>query len=319
VVHTYILFLLVSIFLKMVQKPTEIGDVFFVIFKIWKYTFLPIYDLKDSKSNRFVYFKSKSYYIGLAIFLVLTIIYIKEINKSERLQTTVDLFEISFLFINDVLLILFTHNKSQQILSLTTKLAAVEKLLKELKDNHHSYHRRFRNFALKTLATKYILSILTCTLDCLDVPDYSFYNISYYLAWSFHFNIEIVIILILLLLQQYYQDLSKYLKIQKCQRKLRVDVERIVAIFTHLRKIFNALKRTFQLQILLMLTTNFVITVTGAFYTLYTEFKNESSVFENFLIVCCPFIIWIVLMCISNFTVMYFFGVVLELVTRQQR
>ena len=211
----------------------------------------------------------------------------------------IDLFEVSFLLLNNVLLILLTHKKAEKIVTILSDLELAEKSLKTMTKSTFNYYSRTRNSAFAIFAFKYILAIITCVLDCLDYPEYAYFNIGFQFIWSFHFSIDLVIILILMVLKQQYKNFVSFLQ------HYSVDFQKILKLYKHLRKIFVEVQTTFQEIVVIMMVTNFGLTVTGSYYTITSKDTPQHSEVLKFLFIYGTSALWLILMGVVNFTMLY--------------
>lgn len=284
------------------------SDIIFSILKIWKYTALPVYRLKNDSLNSkiFVYRQSKIYFRGIIMFLLLFGFSVKSVYLDDNniLHVDVTLFELLTVFSENIFIIVFSHYKRKEISCIISRFITLDKCINKV-TKKDSYYKFVKIRILKIIITGYCLTIFCCIFDCINNPDEKWNTIIYFFNWSYHFNFEFLLILFLIILKKQYGDLLQY-----AAKKKKIDYKDITEtrkLYYELRLLFFQIKKNFQFYILIKLYTDLFTTTTGIYYHIRMIFKTETMVSTLFYA-----FMWTVLISISNFTITYFFDDVIH-------
>ncbi|CAH1374311.1 unnamed protein product, partial [Tenebrio molitor] len=240
-------------------------------------------------------------------YLVLKKIYTDENNV---VVFNVGLFEIVFVFLQDLIIIVFTNKRRKEICSLISKYAILERLTNKLKKCKSTYHVQVRNTIMKIVLVEFVLTIICCVVDCVNNPNEGVNTVVYFTLWSFHFYYELVILTFLEVLLNQYRELANYMiKKNRCSEK---KLKEVLKIYLFIRQIFHLTKKYFQGIILAKTLTDLFISTTGIYYHIRMMVHNEN---KNYISKYGLASTWLVLISISNFIVVYF----CQIITQQDK
>lgn len=294
----------------MFRNPVNIYELLCPIFSIWKYVALPFIKLEvNENGNRFIDQNSKRFYLGIMILLTVFYLVLKKIYTDENnvVVFSVGLFEIVFVFLQDLIIIVFTNKRRKEICSLISKYATLERLTNKLKKCKSTYHVQVRNTIMKIVLVEFVLTIICCVVDCVNNPNEGVNTVVYFTLWSFHFYYELVILTFLEVLLNQYRELANYMiKKNRCSEK---KIKEVLKIYLFIRQIFHLTKKYFQGIILAKTLTDLFISTTGIYYHIRIMVHNEN---KNYISKYGLASTWLVLISISNFIVVYFCQIITQ-------
>jgi hypothetical protein len=291
----------------MARPTTDIAKIISPLFKVWKYTALPIYKFENNiktGETELVYQNVNTSYIGIAFFIISYVVAIRILffDETSTIKFQVTLFELTFVFIQDIGIIISCHKKRNQIAWVVSIFLTTDRILTRLVKQKHDYTSEKR-FILKVAIMIYCLPIITCVIDSINNSDERIIGITYWIVLVYRFHFELVVLSLLTVLTNMYQQLSTYVKTDIQYNNLRSVLE----IHELLRNICKLLKNSISGLILVKTLSDTFTTTTGMYYSIRTNITlNDTFIISQFVAAT----MWTGLISFTDFFIAYQFHII---------
>lgn len=291
-------------------QPNDLNEFVLPIFKIWKYTGLPVYKF-DIKTRKFVSTNFKTFFIGILAFMTLLYFGLENLYNTDGyiiVEDNVNFVEMLTFFLQNVCMFFACYKKRKQIVKILPELQKSEKLIiktTNIKKRH--YHNIGKKF-LVILGAKYILVIMSCLIDCVNIPEEVLSLTIYYTSWCIHFHLWLLVVLYLIILKEQYLEFNQYLIKIKARQNIHCNITEVINTHNILLNHFLLIKNAFEVLWLIKFITDIIITSVGVFYIFQTYMLNLS----NLLLTNVSTVLWIILVGVENFLEVFIFHGILN-------
>nr|ABY40613.1 gustatory receptor [Tribolium castaneum] len=286
-------------------RPRNVSDYERLIFKVWKYTGLPVFEIKRLGNSQTVI-------VHLYFYILLVLVCLGVINVSVFLifcETKVDSYRIQmqiFLFAvvtcQNIFFTLFFYIRRNNVATLLTKFLTTEKIFL-------ACFPKFGCLEVGAKLAKYLLIKVLYTLtmiigDCLylvkDRQDYLF-RFCFFPQLVFFYVAEATLIFFVFLISKFYTEFGSSLKRNK------QSLTKICSLYWAIRDLSRETNQTLQFVILLKFATDLFLMGNdlffGTHYIMGMGLDNKFSFVYVFVII----VVWCVFILYVDITVTYVF------------
>ncbi|KAJ3664440.1 hypothetical protein Zmor_000004 [Zophobas morio] len=244
----------------------ENHTLFLILFKLWKYTGLPVYELQH---ENFVNVKSRNIYAAVLFLVASFYISLKQIYKENKRVIFDDITctELIVLGLQNVTILIVSYNKRHDILRILLEIQLSEKLVAEISNKSQTSSNR-KKLILGIAILKYGMLFTMLIIDLLNLPKQRINTLVHTMNLGFHYHFELVIFVYLISLVNQYRELNEHVKLNGKTERLQI-IEVIKAHAT-LNYNFALTKKCFEGLILLKSVCDAFITTVGVYYFIQT-------------------------------------------------
>jgi hypothetical protein len=238
----------------MFWKPRNLYELCLPIVVVWKYSFLPHYELEgrvNSTNRKFSHMKSKTYYLIIAFVISNTFLYsiiYKGVNKNFEDYTA--LYKLVATMLNNISVIVICHKCSDTFIKNVSTCVSVQRMLSQVNYKEFPVNEMAKTL-LKISISKLCIMAAVTTNDLINTNFYS-KVIAFNLEWYYSFFVELFLLYFLLVLKTLYSEFKNYVEQDKM-----CDLEASVAIYCCLTKASRQFNKSFERFILLRSFTDF--------------------------------------------------------------
>jgi hypothetical protein len=279
-------------------QPTNICELLSPVFKVWKFTALPIFTLKYFANERkLICSKAKTWHLGM-----LTIggasVYFMYQRMSVSYTDLVISTQNGFLTVQNIFAIYMIHKKKYQLESVIAKFTKIEHTLCKVTKIQINCNRIAAHL-LKFVIMRYTFALISLIMDCISEPRYKFCVAFFHISWNYQFHFDLVLFTLFLFLKSCYIVLKDYIRQNEFSLILN-NHSLIVDMCGHLDDIVADLNKIFQEIILVKAAAECFCTTIGVYYSILTVPRLEFAL-------TATAIFYLIVQAAADFSIIYFF------------
>ncbi|RZC37401.1 hypothetical protein BDFB_010228 [Asbolus verrucosus] len=285
----------------MLRHGKDICDLINPVFKIWKYTGLPVLRL-ESKNRKLFCQNTPTWCISAPIILAISLFFLNQRIMESYTDCILSL-QLGLITVTNIFAVCLLYKRRKYLALLISKFSKMEQTFFELFQIKSAYSQT-RIFLLKFIVIKYISALIALITDYISELNYKAYIIWYHISWNYEFIFEIIYLTLFLALKYYYGRLEDYIN-AKGPSEIRKILNETVEIILCLDDIIVTIKKLFQEIILVKVVTECLCTTAGLYYSILTVPRLEFSLTTTAFF-------WLFAQVLADFSIVCFFQAVVE-------
>jgi hypothetical protein len=279
-------------------QPNNICELLSPVFKVWKFTALPIFTLKYFANERkLICSKAKTWHLGMLIIGAASVYFMYQ-RMSVSYTDLVISTQNGFLTVQNIFAIYMIHKKKYQLESVIAKFTKIEHTLCKVTKIQINCNR-IAAYLLKFVIMKYTFALISLIMDCISEPRYKFCVVFFHISWNYQFHFDLVLFTLFLFLKSCYIVLKHYIS-QNEPSLILNNHSLIVDMCGHLDDIVADLNKIFQEIILVKAAAECFCTTIGVYYSILTVPRLEFAL-------TATAIFYLIVQAAADFSIIYFF------------
>jgi hypothetical protein len=282
----------------MMWQPTNICELLSPVFKVWKFTALPIFTLKYFANERkLICNKAETWHLGM-LTIGAASVYIMYQRMSASYTDLVLSTQIGFLAVQNIFAIYTIHKKKYQLESVIAKFTKIEHTLCKVTKIQINCNRIAAHL-LKFVIMRYTFALIALITDYISEPRYKFCVTFFHISWNYQFHFDLVLFTLFLFLKSCYIVLKDYISQNEFSLVLN-NHSFIVDMCGHLDDIVADLNKIFQEIILVKAAAECFCTTIGVYYSILTVPRLEFAL-------TVTTIFYLIVQAVADFSIIHFF------------
>ncbi|EEZ99396.1 gustatory receptor 172 [Tribolium castaneum] len=274
---------------------TNISDLAKIIFIFWKFSGLPVFHSENSIGDR-----KNSYFFWLILFLQVAFcgLYMTFIVLPHNFNDYVGFLQLAVLYFHNFVLILHFWRKRKGLVFTFSKILVLERTVlyftrKKLNcDKITKFLICYKALQFSVTLGVFISSLCLTTRTTEGIV----FNLCNFLGSFLAFNFETLLLFFLSVLNELYLQFN-------CGLKRSLSYFQVLKVYFLLQEAINDVIKLLQIQLLLKVSSDWVITISTLFYVL-KQLQNHSLPSENLLILVA--VIWPAFILMSTFLMAFY-------------
>ncbi|KAJ3661994.1 hypothetical protein Zmor_006363 [Zophobas morio] len=252
---------------------THSVDLFEPVFKVWKYSTLPHYEI--SSRNKIICKKNRLWWFLIATTIVHTIAIFYLMEFQAIFKNFVHYYEVSLNTLQSWGIMLTCQLRKHQFCELLSDFLLIETKLTNL-TRKTLVTTKVRRLFMSAIVIKYCLIVIIAVLDFFLAEKRVYVEIAaIYVCWLLDFHVEILLVCLLIILHKAYSGLYEYVN---QNRQTWDNLRKSVDIHEQLREISIKFNRAFGPFILLKFWSDFVFLTFGMFECVHFLLRRSGLV-----------------------------------------